>query len=119
MTNFKIIKNMSINELAKFIYKIKDTDGFKTLNKETIRDDEESIEIWLKSKTKISNREKDVIFALAENNLNVSEVARKLFLNRNTVLYHIGEIKRISGFNPLDFYDLQKLIERVKADDEL
>lgn len=119
MTNFKIIKNMSINELAKFICKIKDTEGFKTLNEEAIHNDEESIEIWLKSKTKISNREKDVIFALAENKLNVSEVARKLFLNRNTVLYHVGEIKRISGFNPLDFYDLQKLIERVKADDEL
>ena len=119
MTNFKIIKNMSIKELAKFIYEIQNTDGFKTLKKETVSDDEESIELWLKSKTKISNREKDVIFALAESKLNVSEAARKLFLNRNTVLYHVSEIKRISGFDPLDFYGLQELIERVKTDDEL
>ena len=119
MTNFKIIKKMSINEFAKFIYEIKDVGSSKILNEERVPNNEESIENWLKSKTKISNREKEVIFALAESKLNVSEAAKKLFLHRNTVVYHVNEIKRISGLDPLDFYDLQKLIERVKADDEL
>ncbi|MBO5715055.1 MAG: helix-turn-helix domain-containing protein [Clostridia bacterium] len=72
-----------------------------------------------KLKNEISKAEVEIIFTLAECGLNPSRAARKLNIHRNTVIYHIGEIEDFTGLNPLDFYDLQKLLERVKADDEL
>ena len=67
-----------------------------------------------KLKTQISKMDIKVIFALADCGLNSSRAARKLFVHRNTVLHHIGEIKNYTGLNPLDFYDMTKLLERFK-----
>jgi sugar diacid utilization regulator len=40
--------------------------------------------------------------------------AIKLNVHRNTVIYHIGEIKDYTGLDPLNFYDMVKLLERYK-----
>lgn len=71
-----------------------------------------------KLKTEISKMDIKVVFALAECGLAPSRAARKLFVHRNTVLHHIGEIKSYTGLDPLDFYDMTKLLERFKEVEE-
>jgi DNA-binding PucR family transcriptional regulator len=71
-----------------------------------------------KLKTEISKMDIKVVFALADCGLNPSRAARKLFVHRNTVLHHIGEIKSYTGLNPLDFYDMEELLESFKEVEE-
>ena len=40
-----------------------------------------------------------------ENNLNVSETARKLFVHRNTLVYRLEKIKKITGLDLREFED--------------
>lgn len=61
--------------------------------------------------------DKQIILKLADNRMNVCEVGRVLFLHRNTVSYHISKIKKLTGLDPLNFYDLHKLVNSVKAGD--
>ena len=53
----------------------------------------------------------EVIIALAECGMNMSEVARRLHWHRNTILYRIRQIFKTYGKNPLDFYDLSDLLQ--------
>lgn len=54
-----------------------------------------------------------LVLALADNRMNVSEAARALYMHRNGVAYRIKRIQRITGLDPLNFYDLHKLVEMV------
>lgn len=56
-----------------------------------------------------------VIIALADNNLNVSDTARQMFMHRNTVVYHIRAIHNKTGKNPLNFYDFCDLLRIAKG----
>lgn len=58
----------------------------------------------------MDSRDANIILALAGNRMNVSDAARKLYMHRNTVIYHINKVKKRTGFDPLDFYDLVKLV---------
>ncbi len=69
-----------------------------------------------KLKTEISKTEVKIILALAKCGLNPSRAARKLNIHRNTVIYHIGEIRDFTGLDPSDFYDMAKLLERFKEE---
>ena len=40
-----------------------------------------------------------------ENNLNVSETSRKLFIHRNTLVYRLEKIKRLTGLDLREFDD--------------
>jgi carbohydrate diacid regulator len=40
-----------------------------------------------------------------ENNLNVSETARKLFVHRNTLVYRLEKIKKLTGLDLREFDD--------------
>jgi sugar diacid utilization regulator len=57
-----------------------------------------------------------VILALAENNMRATETACVMHRNRNGILYRIGKIKRITGLDPMNFYDLCKLVEMARKD---
>ena len=57
-----------------------------------------------------------IIIALADNKMNVSEVSRQLYMHRNTVAYHINRIKQITGKDPLNFYDLYRLVMLAKEE---
>ena len=52
----------------------------------------------------------EIIVQLAENKLNTTQVARNLYLARNTVVYHIARIKDKTKKDPLDFYDMCVLL---------
>ncbi len=40
-----------------------------------------------------------------ENNLNVSETSRKLFVHRNTLVYRLDKIKKLTGLDLREFDD--------------
>ena len=61
----------------------------------------------------LDERDIKIIIALAENRINVSDVSRIMFVHRNTVLYHIEKIKRVTGYDPLDFFGLCRLVKSV------
>lgn len=63
----------------------------------------------------LSEMQFQIILALADNGMNVSEASRKLFTHRNNVAYHIGRIAKITGKDPLNFYDLYDLVLFAKG----
>lgn len=52
----------------------------------------------------------EIVIALAENQTNISKTASKLFMHRNSLTYHVRKIKKTTGKNPLDFYDMCELL---------
>ena len=44
-----------------------------------------------------------IITKFFENNLNISETSRKLFVHRNTLVYRLGKIKKLSGLDLREF----------------
>lgn len=51
-----------------------------------------------------------IVVAMANHNMNVTDVARAIFAHRNTVLYHLNKVKRQTGLDPRRFYDLVELM---------
>ena len=54
--------------------------------------------------------EAKIIIALANNNLSGRKAARSLNYHHNTIYYHCCKIRKSTGLNPCDFYDMQKLL---------
>ena len=52
-----------------------------------------------------------IVIAMANHNMNVTDVARAIFTHRNTVLYHLDKVKRQTGLDPRRFYDLVELVK--------
>lgn len=61
----------------------------------------------------LDERDKMLIYSLAKNNMNVSDVSRELFMHRNTVVYNLERIKRKTGLSPFSFGDLVKLVKKA------
>ena len=56
----------------------------------------------------IDSIDNETIFTIQkffENNLNVSETSRKLFVHRNTLVYRIEKVKKITGLDLREFED--------------
>ena len=59
-------------------------------------------------KNPIDALDKETLFTIHkffENNLNVSETARKLFVHRNTLVYRLEKIKKLTGLDLREFDD--------------
>lgn len=54
-----------------------------------------------------------MVLALAECNMNATEVARINHYHRNTVVFHMNRVQRETGLDPRRFYDLVSLVEMV------
>lgn len=59
-----------------------------------------------------------VVLAFADNDMNVSETSRKLFMHRNTTHYHLERVGKRTGLSPLKFYDLVQLVGILKETEE-
>ena len=59
-------------------------------------------------------RDREIILKLADCSMSVSEVARQLYMHRNTVVYHVEKIKRATGKDPRSFYDLWDLVQTIR-----
>ena len=56
----------------------------------------------------IESLDQETLFTIQkffENNLNVSETSRKLFVHRNTLVYRLEKIKKITGLDLREFED--------------
>ena len=54
----------------------------------------------------IENLDQETLFTIQkffENNLNVSETSRKLYVHRNTLVYRLEKIKKITGLDLREF----------------
>lgn len=58
----------------------------------------------------MTERDAELILALADNGLVMHKVAKKTYRHPNTVRYHIDNIKEKTGLDPRDFWDMQKLV---------
>lgn len=52
----------------------------------------------------------EVILALADNGLVKSRAAKALYRSLTGIIYHIQNIHEKTGLDPLDFWDMQKLV---------
>lgn len=55
-----------------------------------------------------------IVVAMANHNMNVTDVARAIFAHRNTVLYHLNKVKQQTGLDPWRFYDLVELVKMAQ-----
>lgn len=62
----------------------------------------------------MSETDKQVILSLADNNMNITKTSKVLFMHRNTAVYHLGRVKKITGLDPMNFYHLHKLVEMIR-----
>ena len=65
----------------------------------------------------MTEREKEIVLALARNDMNTSKTAKDLHFHRNNMTYHIGRIVEKYGLDPRKFYDLIQLIEVARGGD--
>ena len=62
----------------------------------------------------MNGRDYRVILTLAQNNMRTTETAYAMGLHRNSVMYRIGKIKKMTGLDPTVFYDLIELVKMAK-----
>lgn len=55
-----------------------------------------------------------IVVAMANHNMNVTNVARAIFVHRNTVLYHLNKVKQQTGLDAQRFYDLVELVKMAQ-----
>lgn len=53
----------------------------------------------------VRDEELVTVYAFFDNNLNISETARKLFIHRNTLVYRLEKIQRKTGLDVRVFED--------------
>lgn len=66
----------------------------------------------------LSDKQKTVVVAMADCDMNEAEVGRIMHYRRNTIDYHCEQIFAKTGLNPKKFYDLVKLVELVKEGED-
>lgn len=57
----------------------------------------------------MTKQESEIIIELAHRQLSAYRAAKALNYHRNTIYYHVSKIKRETGLDPYDFFDMQKL----------
>ncbi len=57
----------------------------------------------------LNDYQRDVIIAFAENDMITEKTAKVMVYSRNTVDYHLKNIKKKTGLNPMCFFDLIRL----------
>ena len=61
----------------------------------------------------MSEFDRDVIVALADNSMNIRNAGKALFMSYEGVCYRIGKIRKATGLNPRNFHDLCALYQMV------
>lgn len=58
---------------------------------------------------KVNETDAKIVHALAQCNMNVTEASRKLSYHRNAIEYRVDRIKKKTGLDPRNFFDLGEL----------
>lgn len=61
----------------------------------------------------MTRRQAEVVMALAANGLNTTRGAKAMYMSRSGFDYHVQQIKKITGMDPQDFYDMKVLEEEA------
>lgn len=57
----------------------------------------------------MTRQESKIIIELAHHQLSALRAAKSLNYHRNTIYYHVKHIRKETGLDPYDFFDMQKL----------
>lgn len=57
----------------------------------------------------------EIVVELANCDMNITKTSRAMFMHRNNIGYHIRQIRRATGLNPLNFYELCELLPKAKC----
>lgn len=60
---------------------------------------------------KLTEMDWRVVKTYADCNMNKSQTARRCYIAGNGVWYHLGKVKKLTGLDPNNFYDLIKLVK--------
>jgi hypothetical protein len=63
----------------------------------------------------MTDLDKSVLIAFAENQMNKSKTGEALFMHRNTIDYHLKKVKEETGKDPNDFFELASLLGMVEV----
>lgn len=63
----------------------------------------------------MTDTERKVILAFAENNMRSTATADALHYHRNTIEYYLNKIKRTYNLDPKNFYDLVELVGQARG----
>lgn len=64
----------------------------------------------------LSDKRQLMILAMADSSMNTSAVARELCMSRTAVIDNLAQIKKITGKDPMKFFELYDLVLLVKAE---
>jgi DNA-binding PucR family transcriptional regulator len=64
----------------------------------------------------LSETRMNIILALADHRMNVTDAASATNMHRNSIIYNVERIRQTTGKDPLDFYDLYELVQMVKRE---
>lgn len=67
------------------------------------------------SKIEILPEDRAILEALASNGIRIGATARQCYMHRNSVIYRVNRLKKRTGLDAMDFYDLQKLLGLTEA----
>lgn len=59
----------------------------------------------------MTEQQLEIVKSLADCNMNVQKVANVMNYHRNTIIYHLQKVKKDTGLDPMNFYDLVKLLD--------
>lgn len=62
----------------------------------------------------MNDLEKKIVLAFARCNMSISKTAEKMNYARNSIAYHLRQVKRKTGRDPKKFYELAQLVSRIK-----
>ena len=62
----------------------------------------------------MTNDDKALLRAYAENNMNRAQTSKAVYLHTNSIRYRFAVIRRETGLDPQCFYDLVKLLGIAK-----
>ncbi len=62
----------------------------------------------------MTKQESRIIVELAHHQLSALRVAKSMNYHRNTIYYHVRNIKKKTGLDPYDFFDMQILYPCAK-----
>ena len=65
--------------------------------------------------SELTEVQEQIIVTMCDNGLNMSKTGRALYMTASNVNVHCNKIKRKTGLDPRDFWEMQKLLELMKG----
>ena len=58
----------------------------------------------------------ECVKAYADHDMRATAAGAQMYVHKNTVVFHLEKVKRITGLNPRKFYDLVKLLRMLEGE---